>query len=90
MSDPCEKLRKEVVCRIPFAHDDFAHLLVVVKLFNTIQQSQLATAAAEQEAKASRGTGKPLPSTPSLGRKDKGTKSRHETEMMSRVAKQST
>lgn len=52
---------------------------VVVKLFNTIQQSQLAAAAAEEEAKASRGTGKPLLPTPSLSRKDKGKKNDHKT-----------
>ncbi|KAF8560284.1 hypothetical protein OG21DRAFT_1452215 [Imleria badia] len=49
----------------------------VVKLFNTIQQSQLAAALAEEEAKASRGTGKPSLPTPSLGRKDKGKKNDH-------------
>ena len=47
---------------------------LVVKLFNTIQQSQLAAATAEEEAKASRGTGKPSLPTPSLDRKDKGKK----------------
>lgn len=52
---------------------------VVVKLFNTIQQSQLAAAAAEEEAKASRGAGKPSLPTPSLNRKDKGKKNDHKT-----------
>ena len=46
----------------------------VVKLFNTIQQAQLVAAAAEEEAKTSRGTGKPSLPTPSLSRKDKGKK----------------
>lgn len=54
---------------------------VVVKLFNTIQQSQLAAAATEEEAKASRGAGKPSLPTPSLSRKDKGKKNDHKTSM---------
>ncbi|KAF8140334.1 hypothetical protein EV363DRAFT_1312241 [Boletus edulis] len=49
-------------------------MCLVVKLFNTIQQSQLAAAAAEEEARASRGTGKPSLPTPSLSKKDKGKK----------------
>ncbi|KAH0838242.1 Rrp15p-domain-containing protein [Lanmaoa asiatica] len=51
----------------------------VVKLFNTIQQSQLAAAAAEEEAKASRGTGKPSLPTPSLSRKDNGKRNNYKT-----------
>ncbi|KAG9314293.1 hypothetical protein JVU11DRAFT_5082 [Chiua virens] len=60
----------------------------VVKLFNTIQQSQLAAAAAEQEAKTSRGTGKPSLPTPSLGR-DKIKKKTHKVNRP-RVERQST
>jgi len=56
----------------------------VVKLFNTIQQSQLATAEAEAEAKASRGTGKPSLPTPSLSRKDKGKKNDHKNDIPGR------
>ncbi|KAL4069681.1 Rrp15p-domain-containing protein [Scleroderma yunnanense] len=40
----------------------------VVKLFNTIQQSQVTAATVEAEAKAARGSGKPSLPTPSLGR----------------------
>jgi len=56
----------------------------VVKLFNTIQQSQVATAEAKKEAKASRGTGKPSLPTPSLGRKDKGKKNDHKNNISGR------
>jgi len=46
----------------------------VVKLFNVIQQSQFSAAAAEEEAKINRGTGKPsLPAPSTVGRgKNKG------------------
>jgi len=46
----------------------------VVKLFNVIQQSQLSAAAAEEEAKINRGTGKPsLPAPSTIGKgKNKG------------------
>ncbi|EIN14145.1 hypothetical protein PUNSTDRAFT_48975 [Punctularia strigosozonata HHB-11173 SS5] len=48
----------------------------VVKLFNAIQQSQAAAAVAEEEAKASRGTGKPSLPAPALDKisKTKGRK----------------
>lgn len=45
--------------------------MTVVKLFNAIQQSQTAATVAVQEAKASRGSGKPSLPAPSL---DKGLK----------------
>ncbi|KAG8219739.1 Rrp15p-domain-containing protein [Butyriboletus roseoflavus] len=61
----------------------------VVQLFNAIQQSQLAAAAAEEEAKVSRGTGKPSLPTPSLSRKDKGKKNNHKTNIPARGGKQS-
>ncbi len=45
----------------------------VVKLFNAIQQSQAANAAAAEELKAQRGTGKPtLPAPAILDKKKKG------------------
>ncbi|KAF5355928.1 hypothetical protein D9756_004142 [Leucocoprinus leucothites] len=43
----------------------------VVKLFNAIQQSHTAAAAAEEEAKAGRGSGKPTLAAPSFGKKGK-------------------
>ncbi|KAF9229193.1 hypothetical protein BS17DRAFT_771138 [Gyrodon lividus] len=46
----------------------------VVKLFNTIQQSQMAAAAAEEEGKTFRGTGKPSLPAPSLNKRDKERK----------------
>lgn len=67
-------------------HPSFMDL--VVKLFNTIQQSQLAAAEAEEEAKISRGTGKPSLPTPSLSRKDRAKKNNHENNI-SRREKQS-
>jgi hypothetical protein len=88
VSDLCEKSRKEVVCWMPFAPSTLMSsltlILLVVKLFNTIQQSQLATAEAEAEAKASRGTGKPSLPTPSLSRKDKGKKNDHKNDIPGR------
>jgi len=51
----------------------------VVKLFNAIQQSQLAAAAAEEEAKAARGTGKPSLPTPSLSGINKAKRGQHKT-----------
>ena len=48
-------------------------LVTVVKLFNVIQQSQTAAAAAEEDVKAQRGTGKPTLPAPSLAKgKTKG------------------
>ena len=45
----------------------------VVKLFNVIQQSQATAAAAEEDVKAQRGTGKPTLPAPSLAKgKKKG------------------
>jgi hypothetical protein len=41
---------------------------LVVKLFNAIQQSQAAAAIADEEAKASRGTGKPALPAPTVDR----------------------
>ena len=91
VSDRCEKSRKEVVCWMPFAPitlmSSLTHpslMRLVVKLFNTIQQSQLATAEAEEEAKTSRGTGKPSLPTPSLSRKDKGKKNDHKNNISGR------
>ena len=57
--------------------DDVLHVRlivrVVVKLFNAIQQSQAASAAAAEELKTHRGTGKPtLPAPAILDRKKKG------------------
>jgi hypothetical protein len=43
----------------------------VVKLFNAIQQSHTATALAEEEAKANRGSGKPTLAAPSFEKKGK-------------------
>ena len=48
-------------------------IYVVVKLFNAIQQSQTASAAAAQELKSRRGTGKPtLPAPPIHDKEGKG------------------
>ena len=44
---------------------------LVVKLFNVIQQSQHASAAAEETLKSQRGTGKPTLPAPSLAKAQK-------------------
>jgi len=44
----------------------------VVKLFNVIQQSQVAASTVAENAKSSRGTGKPSLPAPEIGRKRKG------------------
>jgi len=43
----------------------------VVKLFNTIQQSQASAAVAEKELKSNRGSGKPTLPAPSFDKKSK-------------------
>lgn len=47
---------------------------VVVKLFNAIQQTQSAAAVVQEEAKASRGSGKPTLPAPAVAPKGKGKK----------------
>jgi len=42
-----------------------------VKLFNAVQQSHTATVAAEEEAKAGRGSGKPTLAAPSFEKRGK-------------------
>ncbi|THH09470.1 hypothetical protein EW145_g1988 [Phellinidium pouzarii] len=49
-------------------------LLEVVKLFNAIQQTQVVTAAVQEEAKAERGSGKPTLPAPVLDSKSKQKK----------------
>ncbi|PIL31686.1 hypothetical protein GSI_06389 [Ganoderma sinense ZZ0214-1] len=53
----------------------------VVKLFNAIQQSQAASAAAAEELKSHRGTGKPTLPAPAIHDKKKG---RHKDNMVGR------
>lgn len=48
--------------------------MIVVKLFNVIQQSQATAAAAEEGLKAQRGTGKPTLPAPSLAKDKKKSK----------------
>ena len=50
-----------------------AHSITVIKLFNVIQQSQAASATAQESLKAHRGSGKPTLPAPSLA-KSKGKK----------------
>ncbi len=62
----------------------------VVKLFNVIQQSQTTAAAAEEDVKAQRGTGKPTLPAPSFAKgkkkgKDKGGVTGANTDGESRV-----
>ncbi|KAF9244616.1 CTLH/CRA C-terminal to lish motif domain-containing protein [Melanogaster broomeanus] len=54
----------------------------VVKLFNTIQQAQRAAAAAEEEAKVSRGTGKPSLPAPMLHKRDNGRKGKRKDNIL--------
>ncbi|KIJ57780.1 hypothetical protein HYDPIDRAFT_103853, partial [Hydnomerulius pinastri MD-312] len=56
----------------------------VVKLFNTIQQSQIAAAAAEEASKATRGSGKPSLPAPSLKKQDKGKKAKQKDNVIGR------
>ncbi|KAH7883506.1 Rrp15p-domain-containing protein [Phlebopus sp. FC_14] len=56
----------------------------VVRLFNTIQQSQMAAAAAEEEARADRGTGKPSLPAPSFDKHAKGGKGKKKDTIIGR------
>ncbi|KAH7928546.1 hypothetical protein BV22DRAFT_1103006 [Leucogyrophana mollusca] len=57
----------------------------VVKLFNTIQQSQAAAAVAAEETKASRGSGKPSLPAPSLDKKSSAkNKGKHRDNLVGR------
>ena len=49
-----------------------AYVYQVVRLFNLIQQSEVAASAAAENAKVSRGTGKPSLRAPEVDRKQKG------------------
>lgn len=55
---------------------------VVVKLFNAIQQSQAASAAAAEEVRSHRGTGKPTLPAPAI--RDKKTKGKHKDNIIGR------
>lgn len=46
-------------------------IFLVVKLFNAVQQTHTAAAAAEEEAKAGRGSGKPTLAAPSFEKRGK-------------------
>lgn len=50
-----------------------------MKLFNAIQQTQSAAAVVQEEAKASRGTGKPSLPAPAVAPKGKGKKAAAQT-----------
>jgi Rrp15p len=56
----------------------------VVKLFNAIQQSQANVAAAEQELKDARGSGKPTLPAPSLEKKSKTRKGKNKDNPLGR------
>ncbi|KAG1881574.1 Rrp15p-domain-containing protein [Suillus tomentosus] len=57
----------------------------VVKLFNTIQQSQAAAGIAAEQSKGLRGTGKPTLSAPLLDKKPKGKqKAKHKDNIIGR------
>ncbi|KAI6108404.1 Rrp15p-domain-containing protein [Pisolithus croceorrhizus] len=62
----------------------------VVKLFNSIQQSQTAAAAAEAEALGARGTGKPALPAPTLDSRDKGKRKNKQKDNLIGRGKEST
>jgi hypothetical protein len=69
---------------LPLALIDLSTLLVV-KLFNAIQQSQQAAAQATEETKAARGSGKPsLPAPTVVDPKAKGKKGKHKDNLIGR------
>lgn len=60
----------------------------VVKLFNVIQQSQVAAASAAENLKNERGTGKPTLPAPQLDRKKK--KGKHKDNILGQGGKEGT
>lgn len=62
----------------------------VVKLFNSIQQSQTAAALAEAEALEARGTGKPALPAPTLDNRDKGKRKNKQKDSLIGRGKEST
>ncbi|OCH94763.1 hypothetical protein OBBRIDRAFT_801020 [Obba rivulosa] len=61
-------------------------ILLVVKLFNAIQQSQVAASAETEQLKALRGSGKPTLPAPTIGKSTANKKGKHKDSGTGKVA----